>query len=109
MTRAAHPHLERSGEIDCAGEHVISRLLVHWQRFSRDVGLVERSLTGNDHTVSSHIVAGTNANHVANREIFRRNFFFTFGGDPPRLGWSELDERRSEEHTSELQSHSDLV
>src|SRR5260221_8878179 len=34
---------------------------------------------------------------------------YGFGSSPARYGWNNLQERRSEEHTSELQSHSDLV
>ena len=75
LARAADFDFQHAGQILRAGENFVARLFVHRQRFTGDGRLVERTLAGHDHTVRRHVVAGTNANHIANRQILRRDFF----------------------------------
>ena len=64
-----HLDLQHAGQVLRAGEHFVARLLVRRQRFAGDRGLVERALAAEDDAVRRHVVAGADADHVANRQV----------------------------------------
>ena len=71
---AADLDLQHAGQVLRAGEHFVARLLVHGQRFAGDGGLVERALAADDHAVRRHVVAGADADHVADGQVLRGDF-----------------------------------
>ena len=73
---AADFDFQNAGQILRAGENFVARLLVHWQRFAGDGRLVEGALPVHDHAVRRDIVAGPNANDIADCQIFGGDFFF---------------------------------
>ena len=93
LAGAADFDFQNAGKILRAGKNFIARLFVHGQRFTGDGRLVEGALAGHDHAVRRHIVAGPNANDIADGQIFGGDFFFALACDAPRLGGREFDER----------------
>ena len=74
-----------------AGKNFIAGFFINRQRFPRDGGLVERTLTGEDRAIGGDVVARTNANDIADGQVFGRDFFFALRGDTPSFGGSELN------------------
>src|SRR5438034_7746105 len=77
------------------------------RRNQQSVGLSEPNIRLKIHTGIPY-AAGTAAQNACAAANLRRKFFFHRTNQPPSLRASEPPSR-SEEHTSELQSHSDLV
>jgi hypothetical protein len=63
---------EHAGEVLGAGEDFVADLLVHGEGFAGDVGLVEGGLAGLDQAVGGDVVAGADADDVADLRGRRR-------------------------------------
>ena len=91
---AADFDLQHAGQVLRAGKNFVARLLVHRQRFAGDGGLVERALAVHDDAVRRDVVAGADADDVADGELAGGDFFLGFVGlDAAGLGGCEFDER----------------
>ena len=88
---AADPDFQHAGQVLRAGKNLVAGLLVHRQRFPGDVGLVERTLAGDDEAVRRHVVAGPDANDIAHREFLGGHFLLALGRDAAGLGGGQLD------------------
>ncbi len=86
--RAAHFDFENAGQVLRAGENVVAGFLVHRQRFAGDVRLIETALARDDHAVRRHVVAGANANHVADGEVLHRDFLLRAAAQAAALWWA---------------------
>ena len=94
FTGAADLDFQNTREILRAGKNLVAGLFVHRQGFAGDGGLVERTLAADNDPVRRHVVAGTDANHVADGE-FAGGYFLLAAVlfDPARLGGRKFDER----------------
>ena len=90
---AADFDFQHTGQVLRAGEDFVARLFVHRQRFTGDGGLVEGALAVDNDAVGGHVVAGPDADDVADGQILRRDFLFAVRRDAARLGGGQLDER----------------
>ena len=66
--------------------HLVARLLVRRQRFTRNRRLVERTLAAHDNTVRRDIVARPNPDDIADRQVGSRDLLFALRRNAPRLG-----------------------
>ena len=90
--RAADLDLQHAGQVLRAGEDFVARLLVRRQRFAGDGGLVERALAAEDDAVRRHVVAGADADDIADRQVLGGDFLLALRGDAAGFGGGELDE-----------------
>ena len=91
---AADFDFQNAGQILRAGKNFVARLFVGRQRFAGDGGLVERALAVHDDAVRRDVVAGADADHVADGEFAGGDFFLAAVFlDAARLGGREFDER----------------
>ena len=78
----------------CAGINFVAGFFIGRQGFAGDGGLIERTLAIHNDAVGSDIVAGANADDIANREMTGRHFFFAaIFQNSPRFSRREFDER----------------
>ena len=92
LSRPAHFDLQHAGQILRAGKNLVAWFLVHGQGFAGNRGLVERTLTADDHPVRRHVVPGPNPNHIPHRQLLGRHLLLALGSHPPGFGRRELDE-----------------
>ena len=94
LAGAADLDFQDAGQVLRAGKNLVAGLLVHRQRFAGDGGLVERTLAADDDAVRRHVVAGADADDVADGKFAGGHFLlaavlFEAAG----LGGGEFDER----------------
>ena len=91
---AADFDFQHAGKILRAGKHFVAGFFVGGQGFAGDGGLVERTLAVHDDAVSGDIVAGPDADDIADGKFARGDFFLpTVLEQAARLGGREFDER----------------
>ena len=77
---AADFDFQNAGQILRAGKNFVAGLFVRRQRFAGDGGLVERALAAHDDAVRRHVVAGADADDVADGEFVGGDFLFRLVG-----------------------------
>ena len=91
---AADLDLQHAGQVLRAGENLVARLFVHRQGFAGDGGLIEGALAADDDAVRRDVVAGTDADHVADGQFAGGDFLLAaVRFDAAGLGGREFDER----------------
>ncbi len=75
---AGDADFQRAGQILRAGKNFVAGLFVHRQGFAGDGGLVEGALAGENHAVGGDVVAGADADDVADGEEL--GFHFLLAG-----------------------------
>ena len=75
-----------------AGENIVARFLVYGQRFTGDIGLVERALAAQDRAVGRHVIAGADSDSVSHGQVLGRDFLFSASFEPARFGGGQPDE-----------------
>ncbi len=83
---------QQPGQILGAGEDLFADLLVHRQRFAGDVGLIDRALTRLNDAVRGDVVAGADAEEIADDELAGGDFFLTTAAKATGFGRGEFDE-----------------
>ena len=91
---AADFDFQNAGQILRAGENFVAGFFIGGQRFTGNGGLVERTLAAHDDAVRRDVVAGADADDIADGKFAGGDFLFAAGFcQPPRLRRRELDER----------------
>ena len=91
---AADFDFQNAGQILRAGENFVAGLFVRRQRFAGDGRFVERALAADDDAVRRNVVAGPDADDVADGELAGGDFLLAAVlRDAPRLRRREFDER----------------
>ena len=94
LAGAADFDFQNAGEILRAGKNFVAGFFVGGQRFAGDGRLVERALAAHDDAVRRDVVAGADADDVADGKFAGGDFFLAAVLlDAARLGGREFDER----------------
>src|SRR3546814_1866732 len=101
---ALGPHHEAPGAVDRAAYDLVTRRLLHGHGLARHHPFVDRAASIEHLAVDRHLVARAHAQAIAMLNPLARNFLLVAAGAHPPGGLRRRIEKRSEEHTSELQS-----